>query len=136
MTVSLEIAIVAAAAIVVAVCVARLAHRAPPRATREPPRPVVQADQLLRLERMIGGARHSALHVHAYLRPELAEIASCRLAARGRALERMSDRQGRELLGDGLWEIVRPDRPFPSDRYGPGVSLQELDAILTVLERL
>jgi hypothetical protein len=85
---------------------------------------------------MIGGALHSALHVHAYLRPELAEISSRRLAARGRALERMSDRDGRELLGDGLWEIVRPGRPFPADRYGPGVSLDELEVMLATLERL
>jgi hypothetical protein len=66
----------------------------------------------------------------------LTEIASHRLAARGRSLERLSDQDGRELLGEGLWDIVRPDRPFPSDRNARGVSSHELDAMLAVLERL
>jgi hypothetical protein len=91
---------------------------------------------LVRLERLVGGARARALHVHAYLRPMLTEIASHRLAARGRSLERLSDQDGRELLGEGLWDIVRPDRPFPSDRNACGVSSHELDAMLAVLERL
>ena len=78
----------------------------------------------------------SAVHVHAYLRPLLVEIASRRLAARGQTLERMPDAAARELLGDRLWDIVRPDRPFPEDRHGPGVPPQELRAMLGVLERL
>ena len=78
----------------------------------------------------------SAVHVHAYLRPLLVEIASRRLAARGQTLERMPDAVARELLGDRLWDIVRPDRPFPEDRHGPGVAPQELRAMLEVLERL
>jgi hypothetical protein len=48
----------------------------------------------------------------------------------------MPDAMGRELLGDGLWDIVRPDRPFPEDRHGPGVAPQELRAMLGALERL
>jgi hypothetical protein len=76
------------------------------------------------------------VQVHAYLRPRLVEIASYRLAARGQALERMPDAVGRELLGDRLWEVVRPERPFPEDRQGPGVRPQELAEMLEVLERL
>ena len=81
-------------------------------------------------------AEASALHVHAYLRPVLADIASQRLAARGQALERMTDPVGRAALGDGLWEVVRPDRPFPADRHGPGIGPQDLEAMLDRLERL
>jgi hypothetical protein len=83
---------------------------------------------------MTAGA--NTLHVHAYLRPLLAEMASRRLAARGRTLERMPESVGRQVLGDRLWEIVRPHRPFPEDRHGPGVSPQDLRAMLGVLERL
>jgi hypothetical protein len=76
------------------------------------------------------------VQVHAYLRPRLIELASYRLAARGQTLDRMPDATGRELLGDRLWEIVRPGRPFPEDRNAPGVGPPELAAMLEVLERL
>jgi hypothetical protein len=48
----------------------------------------------------------------------------------------MQDPAARELLGDRLWEIVRPHRPFPEDRQGPGVPPSELRGMLGVLERL
>ena len=73
----------------------------------------------MRLERLVSMAGSSALQVHAYLRPLLAEIASRRLAARGQSLERMPEPPAGTLLGERLWEIVRPDRPFPEDRHGP-----------------
>jgi hypothetical protein len=92
--------------------------------------------QLVELERLVITAATSAVHVHAYLRPVLVEISSYRLAARGQTLERMPDAVGRELLGDRLWDIVRPDRRFPDDRHGPGVAPEELRAMLEALERL
>jgi hypothetical protein len=91
---------------------------------------------LVALEGLVAGSSASALHVHAYLRPLLAEIASRRLAAHGQALERMPESDARRILGDRFWELVRPDRPFPEDRHGPGVSVRDLDAMLEVLERL
>jgi len=131
-----EIGLVVLAGIAVAVCVSLVPD---PRSTRRrrraapaPGRP----DQLVELERLVISAGTSAVHVHAYLRPLLAEIASRRLAARGQTLERMTDTAARELLGDRLWDLVRPDRPFPEDRHGPGVAPQELRAMLGVLERL
>jgi hypothetical protein len=74
--------------------------------------------------------------MHAYLRPLLAEIASARLGMRGMTLDRMADADGRRLLGDRLWELVRPDRPFPEDRRGSGVQAGELAGMLDTLERL
>ena len=87
----------------------------------EPARP----GQLVANERLLVMARASALQVHAYLRPILVEIATQRLVANGQALDRMSEVTGRRILGDDLWEIVRPDRPFPEDRHGPGVAARE-----------
>lgn len=131
-----EVVLVAVAAVGVAVCLALLPEGAPTRRRRaavvKPSRP----EQLVALERLVVTAGANALHVHAYLRPLLAEIASRRLAARGRTLERMPESVGRQVLGDRLWEIVRPRRPFPEDRDGPGVSPQDLRAMLGVLERL
>jgi hypothetical protein len=131
-----EIALVVLAGIALAILVALLPEPRPirrrPRQGPEPARP----DQLAKLERLVTTAGTSAIHAHAYLRPVLVEITTHRLAARGQTLERMPAATGRELLGDGLWDLVRPDRPFPEDRYGPGVPAQELGAMLEVLERL
>lgn len=136
MTLLAEIALVALAAVGVTVCVALLPEAGRARRGRRAPRPASRPEQLVRLERLVATSGASTLHVHAYLRPLLAEIASRRLAARGRALGRMSDTDGAQLLGDRLWEIVRPNRPFPEDRDALGVSPEELTAMVEVLERL
>ena len=136
MTLLVEIALVVLAAVGVAVCVALLPGRPPTPRRRVralvPPRP----DQLVALERLAMSAGTSALQVHAYLRPVLVEIAARRLAARGRDLDRMPEASGREVLGDRLWDVVRPGRPFPEDRNAPGLTPEELGAMLEVLERL
>jgi hypothetical protein len=131
-----EIALGAAAAIAAAVCVAILPQTTPVgRRTRVEPAPS-RPEQLVRLERLVISAGASSLQLHAYLRPLLVEVASQRLAGRGRALERMTADDARELLGDRMWEIVRPDRPFPEDRSGPGITPCELADIIDRLERL
>jgi hypothetical protein len=132
-----EIALVVLGAIGVAGAVARLPVPPPRRrrirsSAKVPPRP----DQLIALERLVLSASTSALQAHAYLRPVLVDIAAARLAAHGRDLDRMPEASGRELLGDRLWDIVRPGRPFPDDRQAPGVASQELGEMLEVLERL
>ncbi len=135
MTLLAEIALVVVAAVAVAVSVAFVpgaSARWRRAAVREPARP----GQLVAHERLLVMARTSALQVHAYLRPILVEIATQRLVANGQALDRMSDVTGRRILGDDLWEIVRPDRPFPEHRHGPGVTAPNLEAMLDVLERL
>jgi hypothetical protein len=131
-----EIALVVLAGIGLAVCVA-LIPAGPtrrPRARPAPPSP--RPGQLVALERMVVTAGASAVQVHAYLRPRLIEITAYRLAARGQTLDWMPADVGRELLGDRLWDIVRPGRPFPEDRNAPGVRPPELAAMLAVLERL
>ena len=136
MTLALEIALIAIAAVAAAICVA-LVPAGPSRGPRRaPPRKPSPPQQLLELERLIGSAGASELQLHAYLRPLLAEIASTRLAARGITLERWSDEAGPPLLGERLWERVRPDRPFPEDRRGPGLSNDELARMLDALEAL
>jgi hypothetical protein len=131
-----EIALVVLAGIAVATCVALLPAAQRSRRRRAvapaPPRP----QQLLALERLVTTAGPSAVSVHAYLRPLLIEIVSRRLAARGQTLDRMPEAVGREVLGDRLWDIVRPGRPFPEDRHGPGVSARELGVMLEVIRRL
>jgi hypothetical protein len=131
-----EIVMLVVAGIAVAACIQLLPDPRPIRrrrpVTSEPTRP----DQLEAIERLVITASTSATHTHAYLRPLLVEIASHRLVPRGQTLDRMPDTVGQELFGQRLWDLVRPDRPFPEDRHGPGVPAQELRAMLEVLERL
>jgi hypothetical protein len=130
-----EIALITLAAIGVAVCVILIPGRRPvgaPRTARPGPRP----EQLVRLERLISSAEAGTLHTHAYLRPVLVEVATRRLAAHGYALDSIAPQSGRELLGEPLWELVRPGRPFPADRHAPGVSGAQVDAMLDALEAL
>jgi hypothetical protein len=126
-----QIVLICAAGIGIAVCLALLPDTAGPRGRRPAPPAATRPEQLVALERLTVISRSSALHVHAYLRPLLAEIASRRLAARGQRLD-----SARELLSEPLWEIVRPERPFPEDRYAPGIPPGELAMILEELEQL
>ncbi len=137
MTLLVEIALVVLAGIALAAAVSLLPHPLPTGRRRVAAPARSRPAQLVELERLVvtSGA-NGAVHAHAYLRPLLVEIVSRRLAARGQSLERLPDGAGRELLGERLWDLVRPGRPFPEDRYGPGVRPQELDAMLGLVERL
>ena len=131
-----EIALIAAAAAVIGVCLARLPAAAAQRWSRASSPAPERPSQLVDLERLVSKSSVSVVTVHAHLRPLLVEIATRRLAARGNALERMSDPDGVALLGEALWDVVRPGRPFPVDRHGPGIPPGELGAMVAVLERL
>jgi hypothetical protein len=131
-----EIVLLAVAALAVAICVALLPAPRPLRRRRAVTHGAPRPDQLAAIERLVTTAGTSATHTHAYLRPLLIQIAAHRLVARGQTLDRMPSAIGQELFGDRLWDLVRPDRPFPEDRHGPGVPLQELGEMLEVLERL
>jgi hypothetical protein len=85
-----------------------------------------------RLERELTMATASSFDLHARLRPTLREIAAIRLATRGVRL----DDDGEELLGEELWELVRPDRRPPTDRHAPGISPKGLRAAVERLEAL
>ncbi|HKI93484.1 MAG TPA: hypothetical protein VJ986_14375, partial [Gaiellaceae bacterium] len=75
----------------------------------------------------------SAMHAHRRLLPLLREAAASRIGSRhGFELDRRPD-AARRLLGDEVWELLRPDRPEPADRHGPGVPRR---SITTVIERV
>lgn len=90
---------------------------------------------LERLERLVVSGGYSAAETHARLRPLLVEIAAARLSRRGIRPDRSPD-EARALLGDQLWELVRPDRPRPEDLRAAGVSLEQLAEMTERLERL
>ena len=92
--------------------------------------------ELARLEREVSlGATHS-FDLHVRVRPHLRAIAEHRLESR-RGL-RLDDGSPavRALLGDELWELVRPDRRPPDDRLSPGLPVPRLRAAVERLEAI
>jgi hypothetical protein len=97
-------------------------------ALAEPPEPPTRIPGLERMEREVTLAHASSFDLHFRLLPHLREIAASRLARDGKA-------PSAETLGP-WWELLRPDRPAPDDRFAPGISEDELRALVADLERL
>ena len=141
MSLAAEVTLIVVGGFGTAVCLGVLAHRLPAgQPVFEPalrPRVTTQLwpAQLVRLERIVGWSGSSDLDAHTRLRPVLIEIAEVRLARRGLRLER-DVAEAQRLLGSTTWELLRPDRPPPSDRDAPGISPYELEEMLEALEAL
>ena len=84
--------------------------------------------ELERTEREVTLATATAYDLHARLLPHLREIAQSRL-------ERGGKTSSPETLGR-WWELLRPDRPEPEDRFAPGIKPAELRALVSDLERI
>ena len=78
----------------------------------ERPEPAGPVPQLAKVEREVTLAIGNAYDFHSRLLPHLREIAGARLERRGQ-------RPGPDTLGR-WWELLRPDRPEPSERFAPG----------------
>ena len=87
-----------------------------------------EVDDLLRMERVVTMASGNAYDLHTRLLPILRDIANARLDRAGR-------RAGPETLGR-WWELLRPDRPAPTDRFAPGIREPELRALVSDLVKL
>jgi uncharacterized membrane protein len=84
--------------------------------------------ELDRLQREVTLATASQYDLHFRLLPHLREIAQARL-----------ERAGREPSPETLgrwWELLRPDRPPPEDRFGKGITQAELRALVEDLARM
>lgn len=91
---------------------------------------------LVAIERLVILAEAASFDLHYRLRPILREIAAQRLAdSRGLRLDRGGP-QVERVLGEGLWELVRPDRPGPESRFDPGVRPQDLRRAIERLESI
>jgi hypothetical protein len=96
------------------------------------PRPV----ELLRMERELELGIAGAAHAQHRLLPLLRSAASARLASRhGIELDRKPE-AARALLGEEAWELLRPDRPEPADRFAPGVPRERVAALIERVESL
>jgi hypothetical protein len=84
--------------------------------------------QVEQIERATTLGVANAFDLHRRLLPQLREIAQCRLERTGRT-------PSPETLGR-WWELLRPDRVEPVDRFGPGISQSDLRALVADLERM
>jgi hypothetical protein len=92
--------------------------------------------ELLRMDRELVLGSADADHAHRRLLPLLRATAAARIAARhGFELGRRPE-AARELLGDDVWELLRPDRPPPADRHDPGVPRERITAAIERVESL
>ena len=103
---------------------------------RRPPVTTPQPVELLRVERDLELGIAGAGSAHHRLLPILREAAVARLASRhGIEFERRPD-AARELLGEDVWELLRPDRPGPTDRFESGVPRDQVAAVIERVESL
>jgi hypothetical protein len=94
----------------------------------ERPEPGGPVPQLAKVEREVTLAIGNAYDLHTRLLPHLREIAAARLERRGQ-------RPGPDTLGR-WWELLRPDRPEPAERFAPGIPEHELRALVADLEAI
>jgi hypothetical protein len=95
-----------------------------------------QPEELLRMDREIVLGSADADHAHRRLLPLLRATAAARIAARhGFELARRPE-AARALLGEDVWELLRPDRPEPEDRHAAGVSQARIAAVIERVESL
>ncbi|MFN0155933.1 MAG: hypothetical protein ACKVUT_16295 [Gaiella sp.] len=106
---------------------------------RQEPQPRAPDDEMpLRLRQIVDVLRESKqseFAVDRSLRPLLVPIAAARLGRRGVDMA-LAPRRAQDLLGDRLWEIVRPDRPSAASRAGRGFAGDELREAIERLERV
>jgi hypothetical protein len=133
MTRALEILVLAAGAIAMLLAIPAAAAQQP-RVRKRRLRPAPPVD-LERLERLVPSGHATAGDVHIRLRPVLREIARGRLSRRRVRLDGDPD-AARRLLGEELWDVVRPDRRRPEDMRAPALSREQLAAMIARLEEL
>ena len=127
---------IAVAALVSLVTTRELAARAELRARparRRADSPPLE--QLRRVNRALTAAQASEFGVDRDLRLLFRPIAAMRLARRGVDLDRHAEK-ARSILGEQLWELVRPDRPSGSNRVAGGISVAGLESLIERLERV
>jgi hypothetical protein len=98
-------------------------------APREP-EPAKPPADLRRMETLVAARVLTAVGVHNWLRPLMADLAETRVRQHG------GERLGPERVPDPLWQLIRPDRPPPRRRDDHGLSMAELAVMVDQLEDL
>jgi hypothetical protein len=107
-------------------------------ARRQQPAPRARDDEMpVRLRQIVEVlhvSERSEFGVERSLRPLLVPIVAARLGRRGIDMA-LAPRRAQELLGDRLWEIVRPDRTSAAIRVGRGHPNDELPEAIERVEQ-
>jgi len=109
-----------------------------PTRRQQPPPPARDHNMPMRLRQIANDLRESEqseVGVDRSLRPLLVPIVAARLGRRGVDMA-LAPRRAQELLGDVLWEIVRPDRPSAAYCVGRGLAGDDLRTAIERLEQL
>jgi hypothetical protein len=131
------VALASALALATALAAAAALQLRPARRQQPPPR-ARDHEMPLRLRQIANDLRESEqseFGVDRSLRPLLVPIVAARLGRRGVDMA-LAPRRAQELLGDVLWEIVRPDRPPAAYRVGRGIAGDDLRTAIERLEQL
>ena len=106
----------------------------PPERRHKEPRSTPET--LVRMEARTALGVAGAFDLHFRLRPRLRGLATELLASRrGIALDGEPER-ARQAFGDETWDLVREDRPPPTDRLARGIPIPELKRVVESLENL
>ena len=109
-----------------------------PRRRQQPPARARDDNMPSRLRQIADDLRaseQSEVGVDRLLRPLLVPIVAARLGRRGVDMA-LAPLRAQQLLGDVLWEIVRPDRPSATYRAERGIAGDDLRAAIERLEQL
>ena len=131
------VVLASALALATALAAAAALQLRPARRQQPPPR-ARDHEMPLRLRQIADDLRESEqseVGVDRSLRPLLVPIVVARLGRRGVDMA-LAPRRAQELLGDVLWEIVRPDRPSAAYRVGRGLAGDDLRTAIERLEQL
>jgi hypothetical protein len=91
---------------------------------------------LSRIERGVALGAATSFDFHFRLRPLLQEIARQRLTTHHGIDLELRHLDAQVVLGKELWEIVRPDKEPPANRFAAGLSLDRLRTAVTRLEQI
>jgi hypothetical protein len=107
-----------------------------PTGSHRDERPSDRIVELDRLERDVVLATGSELEQHVRIKPLLRDVVEYRLwRSRGIELDQSPDK-AREIVGDELYELVKPGQPDPNARYFRGLDLKALSRVLDQIEAL
>jgi hypothetical protein len=91
--------------------------------------------ELVRLERQLALSATTVFDVHYRLRPVVRDIARQRLWANHAVDLENEPKRAQSLLPAKTWELVRPDRPAPVDRFARGPGYPGIEAVVAELEQ-
>lgn len=93
--------------------------------------PLVELEQL---RYRLATSQSSAFDFHFRLRPRLFGLAAARLERRYGIDPSRQPERARAVLGEQVWELLRPDREPPRDIREPGLTRRELRLLIEALE--